>query len=328
MKKFSWTPIIFILPALLLVGAISYSFTGGRKSPKIIEISNNDEIEKKVIRVIQSRVSKVGPMDMKQPLPHRNLDYLDPFLLIHHHGPNTLGPNNAGLPFGPHPHKGFETVTFIYSGDVKHKDSNGFESVIAGGGIQYMTAAGGIVHSERSSEKFKKQGGTLEMIQIWINLPNKLKNEKSNYIGLQKSSVPSVEFVKNKVRAELVSGDWNGKNGPTQGLYPVHLATIYFEPLSDYTFRIPKGNSIMFYILDGDFIVNGNNAKGHQLVVFEDSGDLIKVNSKTKGRILLGYGKPIREPMVSYGPFVMTTEDEVMEAIEEYQAGKMGYLVE
>lgn len=317
---------IAIFPLALFIAAISCSVNGGKDSSS--ETVLVLEGKRKVKQVISSRVSKAGPMDMKQPLPHRNLDYLDPFLLLHHHGPNTLGPSNAGLPFGPHPHKGFETVTFIYSGDVKHRDSNGYESIIETGGIQYMTAAGGIVHSERSSEKFKKEGGTLEMIQIWINLPNKLKNEKSNYIGLQSGSLPMIDLPKNKLKIQVVSGEWEFGKGAVNGLYPVNLANLFFQPQGQIDVNIPTSHNVMLYVLEGEFEINDVKANGHQLVVFENSGTQLSIRAISQGKILLGHGQPIGEPMVSYGPFVMTTEEEVMEAIEAYQEGKMGYLAE
>ncbi|MBO9637574.1 MAG: pirin family protein [Siphonobacter aquaeclarae] len=273
-------------------------------------------------RIVRPQGRPLGPLTMYQPLPENGLDQIDPFLLLHHHGPQTFPAHNTGLPFGPHPHRGFETVTFIYEGDVQHRDSNGYESTIRGGGVQWMTAGSGLVHSETSSADFRRDGGPVELIQLWINLPARLKMTPPDYRGLQEDDIPIA--AEGGASLAVVSGTWSGVAGPVAS--STQLATLTLAPAGGYTREIPAGKSILFYVLNGSATVNGQAVQGRALVVFGEEGGTIEIRSDSGARILWGIADPIREPVVAHGPFVMNTGDEIRQAIADYQSGKMGFL--
>ncbi|RRA99166.1 pirin family protein [Larkinella rosea] len=276
--------------------------------------------------VIKPQGQQLGPLTMHQPLPANGVDQLDPFLLLHHHGPTRFPARNSGLPFGPHPHRGFETVTFIYQGDVQHRDSSGFASTIETGGIQWMTTGSGLVHSESSSEAFKETGGMVELIQLWTNLPGRLKMVKPHYVGLQKNDIPAVTLADGKGTVAVTSGVWNGVAGPVQPVYDVELANVSLLAGGSFTRRIEASRTVLFYLLNGAIVVNGQKISGRSLVIFENDGDEIDVRATDESRILLGSAQPINEPVVSHGPFVMNTEQEIRQAISDYQSGRMGHL--
>lgn len=248
--------------------------------------------------------------------------------MLHHHGPTLFKPNNAGLPFGPHPHRGFETITLIYKGDVKHRDSNGFESVIESGGVQWMTAGKGLVHSERSSEKFKELGGDLELIQVWVNLPANKKMIEPHYEGLQKKDIPHIIKSGGDVTVDLISGTFDEFTVAPKGEYPIELYSITMQKNSEQTFHIPQNHNILFYVLSGSVLVNNQLAEKHELVLFENNGTELNILAESTTRILLGFAAPINEKVVSHGPFVMNTEEELYEAINDFKSGKMGKLEE
>jgi redox-sensitive bicupin YhaK (pirin superfamily) len=276
--------------------------------------------------VIHPQGQKMGPLTMHQPLPANGIEQIDPFLLLHHHGPTLFPAHNGGLPFGPHPHRGFETVTFIYKGDVRHRDSSGFSSTIQTGGIQWMTTGSGLVHSESSSEEFKEKGGTVELIQLWTNLPARFKMVEPHYVGLQKNDIPDVLLDGGKVTVAVTSGVWNGVVGPVEPVYDVELANVTLLAGGSFTRRIEASRTILFYLLNGAIVVNGQAISGRTLVIFKDDGDEIDVRATEDSRILLGSAEPINEPVVSYGPFVMNTEQEIRQAVSDYQSGRMGHL--
>lgn len=255
-------------------------------------------------------------------LPLEELPHLNPFLFLNHHGPQTYVENNHGLPFGPHPHRGFETVTLILEGDVAHRDSSGGESVILKDGVQWMTAGRGIIHEEVSSEHFKRAGGELEILQLWVNLPRHLKFSPSYYLGLQQHQIPRFERDAGKVQIQLVSGLWEDNLGVFPTLHPVTILRVTMLAQSRYLFTPPTGERIFFYVISGEVTVNGTSAGARTLVAFEDGAGVLEVESSAGARILFCHAPPLREPVVSYGPFVMNTEEEIREAIRDYQSGK------
>lgn len=252
------------------------------------------------------------------------IDALEPFIFLNHHGPQVYAPNNAGLPFGPHPHKGFETVTFILSGDIVHKDSSGFSSTIQAGGIQWMTAGRGIIHSENSSEEFIQHGGPLEILQLWVNLPARLKNAPPHYIGLHKEQIPIVTLDDDKAHIHLVSGIWEQQQAPVQSLSNVSLSWVDIKKSGHYPVRIPKDNTVLFYVIKGNVIVNGEAAENFELVEFGNDAEDITIQATEDSTILLGYARPNAEPIVAHGPFVMNTQEEIRQAFVDYQQGKLG----
>jgi redox-sensitive bicupin YhaK (pirin superfamily) len=255
-------------------------------------------------------------------LPNRGIDQIDPFLLLNHHGPQEFLPNNSGLPFGPHPHRGFETLTFILKGDVVHSDSSGGKSIITSGGIQWMTAGSGIIHSENSSDEFKKNGGVEEVLQLWINLPAKLKMTQPKYIGLQKEEIPKLKFDNNNVTINLISGSLGNRKGAVDTLTDVFTSYIELKAGGVFNINVERERNILFYVVDGKVKVNNQIAEKLYLVEFGNDDEEIKVEALEDSVIIFCHSKPLNEPVVSYGPFVMNTEDEIRKAMIDYQSGK------
>lgn len=252
------------------------------------------------------------------------MNLLDPFIFLNHHGYQDYPPNNNGLPFGPHPHRGFETVTFILQGDLTHKDTTGVVSVIKEGGVQWMTAGKGLIHAEVSSPEFKAAGGPLEILQLWVNLPSKFKMTEPKYIGLQKEDIPLAEYDNGRVAAHIVCGDWDGVKGPFEPLTDIHLSFINFKAGGKFTIQVPKEQNIFLYIVKGEIKVNGDVATVHHLVEFNHDGKIIEMKATADSTILFGYATPFNEPFFAYGPFVMNTREETMQAYEDMKNGKFG----
>ena len=182
-----------------------------------------------VARLHPAQRDDIGDLITRRPLPGPDLPQVDPFLFLNHHGPQTYPPNNRGLPFGPHPHRGFETVTFILDGELSHADSGGGESIIGPGGVQWMTAGSGLIHAELSPASFKREGGPMEILQLWVNLPSRLKMTAPNYVGLQAVDIPKVDLDDGRVTVEAVSGRWAGTEAPIQSLIDVQMAVVRFK---------------------------------------------------------------------------------------------------
>ncbi|KSB88077.1 nuclease PIN [Caulobacter vibrioides] len=263
----------------------------------------------------------IGDLTTRRPLPGPAIGQLDPFLFLNHHGPQTYRPGNRGLPFGPHPHRGFETVTFILEGQLSHLDSGGHESVIDAGGVQWMTAGSGLVHAELSPEAFKKSGGPLEILQLWVNLPSRLKMTAPHYVGLQAPDIPKVQ--KDGASIELISGEVDGVTGPIESLTGVAMSVVRLEAGAALSLPIPAGRAVFLYVVRGAIAIGDRRAEAFNLVELTD-GEGLDLSSADGAVLLLGHADPIREPVVSHGPFVMTTREEIVQAIQDYQAGKFG----
>jgi hypothetical protein len=258
------------------------------------------------------------------PLPTRSLQQIDPFIFLNHHGFQTYPKNNQGLPFGPHPHRGMETVTFILEGDILHKDSSGHESVMGPGGVQYMTAGRGLIHEEVSSAEFKRNGGDLEILQLWLNLPAKNKMMEPDYVGLQKEEIPTFELDGGKVKVQQLFGEWTGVDGAFNQTFPLTMSTLYLEKGGKFEKSIPADENIFFYIVRGDLQVNEVEIPFRNLVEFTNEKGGISVEALEDSIVILGHALPFNEPMVAQGPFVMNTQREIQEAYQDYQAGKFG----
>lgn len=252
------------------------------------------------------------------------MNLLDPFIFLNHHGWQEYPPHNNGLPFGPHPHRGFETVTFILEGDLTHKDSTGIVSVIKEGGVQWMTAGSGLIHAEVSSPEFKAKGGPLEILQLWVNLPAKYKMTAPKYLGLQATDIPLVNLDNGKVTAHILSGNWNGTKGPFEPLTDIHLSFIYYRKGGKFEIKISQNQNIFLYIVKGEIKVNNDVGTIHNLIEFEHDDEEIQIEAATDAIILLGYATPFNEPVVAYGPFVVNTREEVQQAYEDLKNGKFG----
>ncbi len=233
-------------------------------------------------------------------------------------------PRNQGLPFGPHPHRGFETVTFILEGSLVHRDSGGHESAISAGGIQWMTAGRGVEHSETSPRDFREQGGPLEILQMWLNLPSALKMTEPRYTGLQKDDIPSFQVDGGRTTIHLIAGGWEGHPGPIDSLTGVQLMTVDLAADGKVTLPAPRGRTVFLYVVRGDVAIDGQTAPSYQLVEMNDDGDEIDVAAETDALLIFGHAAPLHEPIAAYGPFVMNTEQEIAQAVRDYRAGTFG----
>ena len=254
------------------------------------------------------------------------METLQPFLFLNHHGPQNYPAHNHGLPFGPHPHKGFETVTFILAGDVVHRDSHGYRSTINQGGVQWMTAGKGIIHSEESSEEFKNTGGPVHVLQLWVNLPANLKYTEPAYRGLQEDDIPFVLEDQGKIKVHIASGSWKNGKGAIQSLTGINLSLVRMNPGSATSIDIPADRQVLCYIIAGALDVNGKIANAHEIAEFEHQGSSIRLEAKKESLVLFGDGSPIHEPIAAHGPFVMNTWEEIKAAFNDYQNGVFGTL--
>jgi redox-sensitive bicupin YhaK (pirin superfamily) len=266
----------------------------------------------------------IADLTTRRPLPSPSIDQLDPFLFLNHHGPQVYPPQNHGLPFGPHPHRGFETVTFILEGDIAHRDSGGHESVIKAGGVQWMTAGRGLVHEEVSSDEFMRSGGPLEVLQLWVNLPARLKMTTPGYVGLQRDQIPSFETDDGRVRINLISGTWDKHSGPIRSLTDVHMMTVVFTTGGHARLPAPRGRNVFLYVVCGTVNIASTRAETHNLIELNDDADAVDIEATSDALILFGHAQPLSEPVVAHGPFVMNTKQEIVEAMHDYQAGKFG----
>ena len=264
----------------------------------------------------------IGELVTWRPLPGPGLPHLDPFLFLNHHGPQNYPPNNQGLPFGPHPHRGFETVTFILEGSLEHRDSGGGASIIESGGVQWMTAGRGLVHAEVSPDAFRRQGGPLEILQLWVNLPARLKMIEPAYVGLQSADMPVVE--EQGVRLRLISGSWKNARGPIAPKTDIFMSVV--DLASDGALHLDglSGRTMFLYVVAGSLLVEGAPAHERHLVSCSLSGDALSLRAVSPSRLLLGHAPPIGEPIVSHGPFVMNSAQEIDQAMRDYRAGLFG----
>ena len=268
----------------------------------------------------------IGDLSTVRPLPGPDVDQIDPFLFLNHHGPQTYPTRNHGLPFGPHPHRGFETVTFILEGELAHLDSGGGESVIRTGGVQWMTAGRGLVHAEVSPDSFRQRGGPLEILQLWVNLPARLKMVEPRYIGVQRDEIPAIPVDGGKATVHLVSGAWGDHAGPIPSLTDVHMTFIEMTSGAHITVPVARSRNVLLYVVRGDITVGGEDASTFHLIELENDSDLVDLTAVTDSVILFGHAVPLGEPVVAHGPFVMNTREEIRQAMIDYQAGRFGGL--
>lgn len=290
---------------------------------------NNDTMSEqqdhRLIRGIHQALREdVGTLITYRAMPTQQLSIkaLDPFLMLNHHGPQDFEPNNTGLPFGPHPHRGFETITFILEGDIAHRDNSGHESVIETGGVQWMTAGSGIIHSELASEKFEKEGGRSEVLQLWLNLPSKLKGAKPSYNGLQKEDLVSIK--EDGYTVNLIAGEWKGQKAPIQSLTNAFMSYLEMDKGSDLQATVAENRQPFLYVARGAITINGELAPRYHVVEFAPKGELLDIKATEESVILFGHAEPTRDPIAARGPFVMNTEAEIQQAIIDYQMGRFG----
>jgi quercetin 2,3-dioxygenase len=248
----------------------------------------------------------------------------DPFLLLDYAGPQQFPPSPKSRGVEEHPHRGFETVTIIYQGELEHRDSSGSHGSIGPGDVQWMTAASGVVHEEFHSERFAREGGTLEMVQLWVNLPAKDKMSQPRYQEILNSQIPAVTVSGGTVR--VIAGEFEGTPGPAKTFTAINVWDAAIKADGTIDLAIPPGHTSLIVVQKGAVVVNGSAAKAVELVSFEEAGDQVQLLASVASRVLVLTGEPLREPVVGHGPFVMNTRQQIQEAIHDYQTGRMGRL--
>ena len=251
--------------------------------------------------------------------------HISPFLLLDHAGPAEFTPTTERRGVGQHPHRGFETVTIVYKGELEHRDSTGSGGKIGAGDVQWMTAASGILHEEFHSEGFAKSGGTLEMVQLWVNLPARDKMADPGYQTLLDADIPSIALKNNAGRLRLIAGEFDGQTGPARTFTPIDVWDLRLNGGQALTLDLHEGRNTALVILRGTVQVNGLESVGEgQLVLFERQGNQLTLQASADAVVLLLSGEPIDEPIVGHGPFVMNSEQEIHQAFADFQSGRFG----
>jgi len=260
--------------------------------------------------------------------PSNDLDReISPFLMLDYAGPHYFEPTDHPHGVGEHPHRGFETVTIVYEGVLAHRDSAGNAGVIGPGDVQWMTAASGVVHEEYHEKEFAKKGGTLHAIQLWVNLPRASKMSAPRYQTILDTDIPTSELDGGAGRLRVVAGSYRGHKGPARTFTPVELYDLDLKAGRVIQLSFPDGYNAAIFVLQGRSSANGSPVAGEaELIVFKRNGSQITVEAQEDSRLLVMAGEPIDEPIARYGPFVMNTKAELLDAVQDYQAGKMGHL--
>jgi len=283
--------------------------------------------QKSIAHIIPAQKVNMGGHLLDQPLPVAGLDQVDPFLLIHH-WKSVLpgGQHQRDVGVGPHPHRGFSPVTFIFKGSIQHRDSMGKNAIVYEGGTQWMHAGKGITHSERPDAEIARNGGELEFIQFWVNSPGKHKMDDSFYLPLSDEQTPRLNFGKSHIA--LVAGAYKDIHGPAPTLSPMTLLRGEVTADEEISLELPSTYHTLLYLLDGGMTVNDQRVEAKEMVHFKNEGEQITLFAHADTRFMILSGKPLNEEMVSYGPFVMNNQTQVMEALRDAQMGKMGVLIE
>lgn len=252
---------------------------------------------------------------------------MSPFLLLDYAGPAVFPPADKRRGVGVHPHRGFETVTIVYEGEVEHRDSAGGGGIIGPGDVQWMTAASGLVHEEFHSPSFTQRGGKFEMVQLWVNLPAKDKMTSPRYQGITSEQIPVVALPEDVGIARLISGDFAGTKGPAQTFTPIQMWDLRFTSDRAFNLKVPDSDTTLLVVLKGTVRVNEAETISEASVgLFELEGESIRIDEAKGAIALLLSGEPINEPIVGQGPFVMNSAQEIRQAIVDYQTGQMGRL--
>lgn len=251
--------------------------------------------------------------------------HISPFILMDYASPLAFPKTERPKGVGEHPHRGFETVTFAYQGEVEHRDSSGGGGVIKAGGVQWMTAGRGVVHDEFHSKEFSKNGGIFEMVQLWVNLPRKDKMTTPKYQGIQSEEIPYFHYNEN-TKFRIIAGDYQCIKGPASTFTPINIYEIQNKNEDTISIKLlPKTNTIVL-ILRGSLEMEGNIYNEQNVLIFDSLGENIYFKSSKNFKALMLNGLAIDEPMVASGPFVMNTKEEIYQAIKDYQNGQMGKL--
>jgi len=252
---------------------------------------------------------------------------LSPYILMDYAGPAKFEPSDQPRGVDSHPHRGFETVTVVYQGELEHRDSGGNSGSIGPGDVQWMTAASGVLHEEKHSREFTRKGGVLEMAQLWVNLPAKHKMTPPRYQELRRDAIPMVTLPDDAGTARIIAGDFSGTRGAAETVTPVILWDVKLRKGAQARLPIPDGFNAAVFVRSGSaWVAETHSAAARQLALLKPAGDGVMIQAEEDSEFLIVGGQPLNEPVVAYGPFVMNTQQEIQEAIEDVRAGKLGQL--
>ncbi|MBC8593542.1 pirin family protein [Oscillospiraceae bacterium N12] len=258
---------------------------------------------------------------------HLERERMDPFILLDYNSEYEFAPVRKPLGVGVHPHRGFETVTIAYKGKVEHHDSNGGGGIIGEGDVQWMTAARGVLHKEFHEREWSEQGGLFQMVQLWINLPAKFKMSHPRYQAIPNSEMVRVKLPKDYGFVEVIAGDYEGKRGPAKTFSPVNLMNARLSQGGKAEFSFPANYNTALLVVKGAIVINKTEkAPVDHFVLFKNQGDTFEIEATEESVVLVMSGEPLNEPIVAHGPFVMNTKREIIQAFDDFNQGKFGYL--
>ena len=256
---------------------------------------------------------------------HHQGEHVSPFLMLDYAGPAKFEPTERRRGVGEHPHRGFETVTIVYDGEVEHRDSTGAGGVIGPGDVQWMTAAAGILHEEFHSEAFARKGGAFEMVQLWVNLPAKDKMARPGYQTILKADIPTVDFANGAGSLRVIAGAYAGKNGPARTFTDLNVWDARVKSGKSVVLDVPEGHTLSVLVLAGVIQIDGKEiVREAQMAVLGREGGAIRIEANSDAKILVLAGEPIDEPVASHGPFVMNSEAEIRQAFDDFRSGRFG----
>jgi len=271
----------------------------------------------------------MGSIRLRQPLPTQLIDMVDPFILLHHYEPYKINEKSNPFDLGPHPHRGFEPITFLVQGEQLHRDSLGNKSIVKAGDVQWTTAGRGIIHAEGPTKNLIEKGGTIEGIQLWLNLPAEKKMIEANYQHAKHEDFRIVTSEDGKIETRIIAGELNQTYGRIATQTPVNVFMIEAKTGGKQTISFSNTHQGMLYLLKGKVKVNGATTlelDKNQTIQFNQDGDYFSIETNENSLLLFLSGEPFNEPVSTYGPYVMNTQTEIMEAMRDYQMGKMGFL--
>jgi quercetin 2,3-dioxygenase len=285
---------------------------------------------KKVLRVLENGATHwVGDgFHVRNMFPSNGIESeIDPFLMLDYAGPTVVPSGRPPKGVDEHPHRGFETVTIAYQGAVEHRDSGGHSGTIYPGDVQWMTAASGVVHEEKHEREFARKGGVFEMVQLWVNLPRAFKMSQPRYQTLLSAQIPVVHLGSAGL-ARVIAGELDGLKGPAKTFTSVNVFDVRLKAGGKAELSLPPGHNAAVVLLKGNIVLNSSTPlTGEALIaLLSKHGEQIALDAKEDTTLLVLSGEPINEPVASYGPFVMNTRDELLQAVDDYRAGKMGHL--
>lgn len=256
-----------------------------------------------------------------------SMQEMDPFIMLDYNSKYHFGPSEIPRGVGVHPHKGFETVTIAYQGKVEHGDSTGSGGIIHEGDVQWMTAASGILHKEFHEKEWSKKGGIFQMVQLWVNLPAKYKNDPPGYQNITNHSIPKIQLPNDAGVIEIIAGEYAGVTGAAKTFTPIHLLNAKIKSGESINFNFPAGYTTALLVIEGNIQINDiEKVAEDSFALFERDGEKFTVTASEDAVVLILSGEPIREPIAAHGPFVMNTRQELIEAFDDFNNGKFGHL--